>query len=765
MRSIIFWLLCCLTLGLTAQECQISIKGKIIDPHDEIGLQYGLVYIEETRQSYKTDESGQFTIASLCAGSYHLRISHPGCVASKMFLKLDRDTFLTVHLEHHAHLLQTVDISGVKAQFESATSNTIRMHDLTQLSAKPLGSILEEFSGVNTIKNGTNIAKPVIHGLSGNRIGIYNQGIQLASQQWGADHAPELDPFSSQLISLVKGTDAVAYGGNHLGGVVLLDQDKIAKDPHLHGFHSLSYQSNGHQLGFHSTLERSEKKFDWRASIGLKAGGDLKTPEYYLSNTGVREMAGSFYVFKELKPTSIVKNYFSFFHTQLGILRGSHIGNLTDLTAAIGRDTPFFTKPDFTYNIESPSQLVSHFLNKFSWQKQQGSLYKEFNLAAQLNSREEYDVRRKKYQDAPSLHLLLQSYFAEYKIKKESGNRHWQTGIQQKFNHNYNVPGTGVSPLIPNYSWWNSGAFFLYKIKKENVLYEAGARYDFIHYIANIPQRSVSQPAVIKSKTYHNLNSVLGISTQIIKNWEIKLQSGFSTRTPEINELFSFGLHQSVAGIEEGNPGLHTERSFKTILTQSIHGGESWVFEISPYYQWVQNYIYLQPQAEYRLTIRGAFPVFKYEQTDVRIYGFDLTNRVEIFHHWSILNRFSMVEILRQDLKQILVGTPAPQILNSLSYHWEGNKILIHPKIQLNARYVWQRTGVVSEADFLDPPKAYFLLGAEFNSEFRIFNHRLNCILRAENLLNHTYRDYLNRLRYYANDVGRNVSVVLRMEI
>ncbi|MBK9270831.1 MAG: TonB-dependent receptor [Saprospiraceae bacterium] len=765
MRSIIFWLLCCLTLGLAAQECQINIRGKIIDPHDEIGLQYGLVYIEEIRQSHKTDEKGYFNIASLCRGSYHLRISHPGCVASKMYLSVERDTFITVLLEHHAHLLQTVDISGVKAQFESSTSNTIRIHDLTQLSAKPLGSILEEFSGVNTIKNGTNIAKPVIHGLSGNRIGIYNQGIQLASQQWGADHAPELDPFSSQLISLVKGTDAVAYGGNHLGGVVLLDQDKIAKDPHLHGFHTLSYQSNGHQLGFHSSLQRSEKKFDWRANFGLKAGGDLKTPEYYLSNTGVREMSGSLYVFKEPTPTSIVKNYFSFFHTQLGILRGSHIGNLSDLKAAIGRDTPFFTEANFKYSIESPSQLVSHFLNKFSWQKQQGSLYKEFNLAAQINSREEYDVRRKKYRDAPSLHLLLQSYFAEYKIKQEKGNRHWHTGIQQKFNHNYNVSGTGVSPLIPNYGWWNSGAFVLYKIKKENILYEAGARYDFIYYTANIPQRSISQPANIKSKINHNLNSVFGMSSQIFKNWEIKLQSGFSTRTPEINELFGFGLHQSVAGIEEGNPDLQTERSFKTILTQSIHGGEAWVFEISPYYQWVQNYIYLQPQAEYRLTIRGAFPVFKYEQTDVRIYGLDLTNRVEIFHHWSILNRFSMVEIVRQDLKQILVGTPAPQILNALSYHWEGNKILIHPKIQLNARYVWQRTGVVSEADFLDPPKAYFLLGAEFNSEFKIFKHRLNFILRGENLLHHTYRDYLNRLRYYANDVGRNVSVVLRMEI
>jgi len=48
----------------------------------------------------------------------------------------------------------------------------------------------------------------------------------------------------------------------------------------------------------------------------------------------------------------------------LGILRGSHIGNLTDLESALTIEVPFFTKPDFRYNIKSPKQEVSHHLAK-----------------------------------------------------------------------------------------------------------------------------------------------------------------------------------------------------------------------------------------------------------------------------------------------------------------------------------------------------------------------------------------------------------------
>ncbi len=54
--------------------------------------------------------------------------------------------------------------------------------------------MIEGVTGVSTLKNGDAIAKPVVHGLYGNRITILNHGIAQAGQQWGNDHSPEIDP-------------------------------------------------------------------------------------------------------------------------------------------------------------------------------------------------------------------------------------------------------------------------------------------------------------------------------------------------------------------------------------------------------------------------------------------------------------------------------------------------------------------------------------------------------------------------------------------
>jgi iron complex outermembrane recepter protein len=37
----------------------------------------------------------------------------------------------------------------------------------------------------------------------------------------------------------------------------------------------------------------------------------------------------------------------------------------------------------------------------------------------------------------------------------------------------------------------------------------------------------------------------------------------------------------------------------------------------------------------------------------------------------------------------------------------------------------------------------------------------LSVYLSVENLMNNSYRDYLNRLRYFAHDMGRNFSIKL----
>jgi iron complex outermembrane receptor protein len=59
----------------------------------------------------------------------------------------------------------------------------------------------------------------------------------------------------------------------------------------------------------------------------------------------------------------------------------------------------------------------------------------------------------------------------------------------------------------------------------------------------------------------------------------------------------------------------------------------------------------------------------------------------------------------------------------------------------------------------MPPPNAYFLLGFGAASSLLFKESSLKFRFNIENLLNEKYRDYLNRLRYFADDLGINISI------
>ena len=101
---------------------------------------------------------------------------------------------------------------------------------------------------------------------------------------------------------------------------------------------------------------------------------------------------------------------------------------------------------------------------------------------------------------------------------------------------------------------------------------------------------------------------------------------------------------------------------------------------------------------------------------------------------------------------------PSDVIRASIHYEWSRIGVLKQPELQLNARYVAEQTRLLENQDFLAPPPAYFLLYLQWKSGFygklKAWEFRLN----IDNLLNTTYRDYLNRQRYFADEMGINIT-------
>ncbi|MBK8955391.1 MAG: TonB-dependent receptor [Saprospiraceae bacterium] len=744
---------------ITGQDCRINLKVQVKDHHDDHPLEFATLFIEESGKAYSSDENGNILVHQLCPGEYHLTLHHFGCDPVKNFLTLHRDTFFEIYLEHHAHALQSVEIKDQKTKNTGASKHSIPSKEIQMQSDKPLASILQNVVGVQTLRNGSTIAIPIIQGLTGTRISLVNHGVLQASQQWGADHAPEIDPFSAGEITVIKGVDAIAYGGNGLGGMILMEPGPILKDPHLHGSLQSIYRTNGRSYHLGVKLEQASDLFDWRITASGKISGDYSTPAYYLTNTGTKDLAFSALGMLHPSPSKLVKYYYAYFHSNPGILRGSHIGNLTDLMEAIQRDTPFFTQNEFSYHIAAPRQKVSHHLFKNSYQRDDDRSFREFQWAAQWNARSEFDVRRSGRSEIPALSLNLFSGHAHWKEQFHQSTLKWDYGFSYRYFLNVTDKETGIIPLIPDYQLQNPGAFLKIHYPRERFQWEAGVRYDMNYYAVDYLNRSIPPKIEPVSKLYHNVSIATGTAWQM-EPLKISANAGWTQRSPEIHELYSNGLHQSVAGIEEGDPALDKEQSLKAQLTVQWLQNEWLSTEFSFWFQEISDFIFLEPQKEPRLTIRGAFPVFLYKQTDARLYGVDGLLRIEWNHKWQILNKFSY---LRGKDKNggPLVSMPAPQWSGSIHKYFLPGKKFRKLDLFIAGSYQFTQAYYDLEKDLLAPPPAYFIGSVGVDAEIQLFSLNWHFGIEIENLFNKKYRDYLNRLRYYADEEGRSIQVVV----
>jgi iron complex outermembrane receptor protein len=753
-------------IWVMAQTCSLSISGHIFDANTNTPISYANIVLEENQLTVASDINGFFEINGICEGEYHLNISHIGCQSIRNFMTIDKNQLsLIFKLDHHEHTFENVVVSANKTQVSAQESKSVNEKTISENANQNLSNLLENINGVSTLKNGNGISKPIIHGLYGNRLTILNNGVAQSGQQWGNDHSPEIDPLAANQLEVIKGVGALEYQGNSLGSVILVKPRRIRKDPHLHGKGSYFFETNGLGHGLNLQLQEHTEKIDWSVTGTLKKSGDKNTPNYFLTNTGNQEANIALQLQKVIKDDWYSDLYLSSFNSSLGVLRGSHIGNLTDLEMALTREVPFFTADTFSYQINAPRQEVNHHLLKLHTKKTfHNNATLELTAASQWNIRKEFDIRRGNRTDIPALNLSQFSHFAEAKYKTYlRENTLLKTGIQFNSIFNKNNPETGIFPLIPDYNAYKTGVFAILTKQFSKAFLEFGARYDYNNQRVATFSRGVPVEILRYNNGLHNFSASSGVDYRILDHLKLSYNLGFATRNPAVNELYSNGLHQGVSGIEEGDPNLGIEKSLKTTLGIEGRLDETLFFEALFYYQNINDYIYLQPQDKFRLTIRGAFPVFKYEQTNAQIYGSDWSVIYNISEHFSANIKYSYLKgwDLENDLP--LIFMPANNLLAVLKYQIPHLGKFENIEFEINNQYVFEQKNLTKEQDFATPPPAYNLIGLKVATQRQLKKNRLNLFVKVDNLLNVEYRDYLNRQRYFADDLG--ISAVLGFNI
>ncbi len=98
-------------------------------------------------------------------------------------------------------------------------------------SQSTLGETLDGTPGVSSTYFGPNSSRPVIRGLDGDRIRILqNSGSSLDASGLSFDHAVPSDPISMERIEVLRGPGALLYGGNAVGGVVNIIDNRIPRE-------------------------------------------------------------------------------------------------------------------------------------------------------------------------------------------------------------------------------------------------------------------------------------------------------------------------------------------------------------------------------------------------------------------------------------------------------------------------------------------------------------------------------------------------------
>jgi len=752
--------------SIVAQNCDVTIKGYVNDAGNNLPLELVNIYVEENEQGTSTDSTGFFQLNNFCEGHYHFVISHIGCQAQFLHFDVMRDTILYLFLDHSGHELEGVIVTEKLGGATAQNTQAVGEQSITENANQNLSTIIERIAGVSTLKNGTSIAKPVVHGLYGNRLNILNNGILQSGQQWGNDHSPEIDPLIAGSIIVKKGVSALEYPGSGLGGVVLIKPAKIRRDPHLHGKLSYFFESNGLGSGLNVQLEQFTPKLGWKINGTLKKSGDRKTANYFLNNTGSEEANLAIQLEKAFSNRLFANVYVSTFNTNLGVLRGSHIGNLTDLEDAFDQNEPFYTEPEFSYAIEAPKQNVHHHLLKIhSKYFISDHQWIEATLAGQLNQRKEFDIRRGGRTNIPALSLRQLSNFNEVKFQGNYEND-WmiKTGVQFNFVSNLNNPETGIFPLIPDYFEYKTGIFVLSQKTLKKSFFELGLRYDNVLQKVATFARTFPQSILRYSNIFHNFSVSAGWQYKLNQQLNFSTNLGYITRNPAINELYAAGLHQGVSGIEEGKPNLKSEQSIKATAALNGKLAKHFSFELLGYLQQINNYIYLKPQGETRLTIRGAFPVFRYEQTNARIAGVDVSGQLKISDAFNTKILYSFIKGISVQEQVPLINMPSNNITASVNYAFPsslklGKNTLENMEIEISDRYVFEQNHLLEDQDFTSPPKAYNLVHLKLSAALQLNKSRVGLYVKADNLFNVTYRDYLNRQRYFANDLGINIAL------
>lgn len=785
---------------LIAQNNSITLQGKIVEGSTQKGLQGVAIFLHETKQGVATQSDGTFVLSNVRKGTYHLHVQLLGYEPFTKTIALQQDTSIFVALRSTLLELNQIVIEDEFLRTDKRESSlSVERLDRNALERhydNTLTNTLEKLPGITALNTGVGISKPVIRGMSLNRVVVNEQGIKQEGQQWGADHGLEIDQFNVDRIEIVKGAVSLLYGSDGIAGAINILPAPIPTENAARAHFTSFYRSNNDAYGFSAQAQANLNKRFLQVRYTHQSFGDYKVPaDRFLYNNFVLPIYN-----KRLKNTGGVENHFSVSGGAVqhwGVWRvslSSFQQKAGLFPGAVGIPRTYNLRDDNNRrNIELPHQDIQHLklTSNANIAMQKGWL--EIETGLQYNQR--YEKSR------PHAHgrvptpagnlahgLLLRTASVNMRYYfNQTEKKQWIVGTSGQWQQNQR---SGFEFLLPDFTAIQAGIFAFHQVKI-SPKWTANAGLRFNYGTTNVKEwtdTDYSDPQTVVgywlrsqnfSRNFANWCGAAGLSFNPNEDWNIKFNVGRAFRIPQPSELTLNGVHHGTFRFEQGNNNLRNEVGLMTDLGFHFEQKNK-SFHVTPYFNWFENYLFLCPQptflanVPYRdldggikdsvLLLPEAGQVYAYQQTNAIHTGFEAAADYHFLKDWHTGISAEYVWNYNLQTSLPLPFTPPFCVAAETDYTIEkiGN---LWRNTFFGIEYRYYAAQMRVDRNEMSTP-AYQLIHFSAGTSCQVKNQIFQLFFRINNVADTKYLNHMSRYRLLnLPEQGRNYMITLKVPI
>lgn len=727
-----------------------------------------------------TGQDGRYRLEGLPARRLQVRFGRIGYGTDTRTVELAPGAVRTLDVELDIRAVTSRDITVTGTPTASdplrvpQEVDLVGSEEMQSVGSSSLGEVLtEKVTGVSSISTGSQVGKPVLRGLSGNRVKVLQDGVSQEFFQYGVRHSPPTSMSEAERVEVVRGPASVLYGSDALGGAVNVISKALPSAPagetHAGGQVAGGFRSGNEEVSGSADVHLATGPLGVRAGVERRVADNLTTPEAETffevggqpGPFGAPKYTGEvpFTNFEQLSAYGQAGVQGSFGSAELFV---DHWDNEQNFLLPVGGPAGSESNPPvgLGQNLEGTNVEAS---GTFS----PGVFTLEPTLAYQRAVRQSAGPGTA-FEESPdwAIDLKKDVYTARFLARHDPpGPFEGTTGVEATREE---TDSEGPVELEPSSEITNLAAFAFEQWSSDRLTVTGGARLDHREQEA-APNERTEQPGLLE-RSFTEVTGALGANVRLTEGLALASNANVGFRAPSIFELYASGVHGGVAAVQLGRPTLQPERSFSVDLslranTSRLRG------RLTAYRNRIDDYIFLENTGE---TNEAGLPFLRSAQTDARILGLEGGARYTATTWLRVGGSFSLVDGEGDGLAEPDAGEPgdgplpllpADRLGGFVELRPEGSGAVAEPSLRLDVEHAFRKEAagrIEPFSQFDGTPfgtattKAYTVIDVQAETTLRFGVTPLSLTVGVDNLTDEVYRDFLDTYKGYALSPGRS---------